>query len=106
MQGSLLVASLLSNIFVPVGQGGGVTSSLGFYHLVSEASELCSGVNGPTPSIAGWIGLEGDTDSNPKRSFFWYVCTLIVKERSDIDTIEYFHRYFHAESNPDDAPIM
>lgn len=46
---------------------------LGFYHLVSRADDLCVGVDGPTPSIAGWIGLEGDSDAKPKRSFFWYV---------------------------------
>lgn len=56
-----------------------------FYHQISQADELCIGPNGPSPSFAGWIGLKGDTDTNPKRSFFWY---------------------WHAEENSEDAPIV
>lgn len=55
---------------------------VGFYHLVSKADDLCVGVNGPAPSIAGWIGLTGDSDVKPKRSFFWYVrCVLFFFSR-------------------------
>lgn len=76
MQGSLFVTSFVLNLLVAVRQGDGITRDIGFYHSVSKADELCFGVHGPAPSIAGWIGLTGDTDANPKRSFFWCVPAL------------------------------
>ncbi|KAF5353251.1 hypothetical protein D9756_007776 [Leucocoprinus leucothites] len=66
-------------------ENNSTTLEFGFFHQVSKADELCVGVNGPASSFAGWIGLEGDSGKNPKRSFFWY---------------------WHAEEEPDDAPIV
>ncbi|KAJ7832993.1 Alpha/Beta hydrolase protein [Mycena leptocephala] len=43
-----------------------------FYHKISEVKGLCSGVTNRTTSHAGYIGLQGNTDETPKRSFFWY----------------------------------
>ncbi|KAJ3576051.1 hypothetical protein NP233_g684 [Leucocoprinus birnbaumii] len=54
-------------------------TNLGFFHQISQADELCVGGSGPAPSFAGWIGLDGDTG-------------LI--------------RYWHAEEDPDNAPIV
>ncbi|KAJ7748278.1 alpha/beta-hydrolase [Mycena maculata] len=57
-------------------------ASPSFYHHVRKAVKIC-----PNASVshAGHIGLQGDTEDVPKRSFFWY---------------------FEAEENPADAPII
>lgn len=105
MQGSLFVTSFVLNLLVTVGQGDGITGNLEFYHSVSKADELCLGVYGPAPSIAGWIGLNDDTDANPKRSFFWFVhVTPFDHEGVNVD--QFLGRYFHAEEDPETAPIM
>lgn len=78
MKGPLLVTSFLLNFLAVAGQGDTVTGDVGFYHLVSKADGLCTGVNGPAPSFAGWIGLEGDSDMKPKRSFFWCVLASVT----------------------------
>ncbi|KAJ7685955.1 alpha/beta-hydrolase [Mycena rosella] len=54
-----------------------------FYHNVRKPVGICANVS--SVSHAGHIGLKGDTNSAPKRSFFWY---------------------FEAEENPTDAPII
>ncbi|KAJ7452746.1 Alpha/Beta hydrolase protein [Mycena galericulata] len=54
-----------------------------FYHHVEKQVGICA--NSSAVSYSGHIGLHGDTESMPKRSFFWY---------------------FEAEENPDDAPII
>ncbi|KAF9002604.1 alpha/beta-hydrolase [Hymenopellis radicata] len=60
----------------------GPTRDLGsFYHNVSTTDAVCPGVE----THSGYIGLKGDSDKTPKRSFFWY---------------------FPAENNPDDAPVI
>ncbi|KAI0061082.1 alpha/beta-hydrolase [Artomyces pyxidatus] len=57
-----------------------------FYAHVTRPEGLCTGVNGRTfSSIAGHIGLKGDTEAHPKRSFFWF---------------------FEAEHDSDNAPII
>ncbi|KAJ6554249.1 Alpha/Beta hydrolase protein [Mycena capillaripes] len=56
-----------------------------FYHNVTEVQGVCVDVNNRTASYAGHIGLQGDSDKTPKRSFFWY---------------------FEAEQAPKTAPII
>lgn len=40
-----------------------------FYHTVNTHDDLCVG----GVSHSGYIGLQGDTEDTPKRSFYWYV---------------------------------
>ncbi|KAF8320085.1 alpha/beta-hydrolase [Clavulina sp. PMI_390] len=42
-----------------------------FYSSVKE-NDLCRGPYGNLTSFSGHIGLNGDSDDDPKRSFFWY----------------------------------
>ena len=43
-----------------------------FYSNITRVKdEICPSVQPGTPSYAGYIGLEGDSEENPKRSFFW-----------------------------------
>ncbi|KAI0062587.1 alpha/beta-hydrolase [Artomyces pyxidatus] len=57
-----------------------------FYAHVSRPEGFCTGVDGRTlSSFAGHIGLKGDTEDQPKRSFFWF---------------------FQAEHDSDNAPII
>ncbi|CAK5270086.1 unnamed protein product [Mycena citricolor] len=43
-----------------------------FFSHIAQPRGLCAGVNGPSVSHAGHIGLAGDSDADPKRSFFWF----------------------------------
>ncbi|KAJ7661957.1 alpha/beta-hydrolase [Mycena polygramma] len=56
-----------------------------FYHNITEVQDVCVGVSKQTTSYAGHIGLQGDNNKSPKRSFFWY---------------------FEAEEEPTSAPII
>ncbi|KAJ7174399.1 alpha/beta-hydrolase [Mycena filopes] len=56
-----------------------------FYHNISSVEGVCPSVKNSTVSYAGHIGLVGDTDTSPKRSFFWY---------------------FEAENNASSAPVI
>ncbi|KAI0310771.1 Alpha/Beta hydrolase protein [Amylostereum chailletii] len=56
-----------------------------FFSQISRMDDLCVGVTGPTPQHAGFIGLEGDTERTPRRSFFWY---------------------FEAEADAENAPLI
>jgi anti-sigma-K factor RskA len=38
-----------------------------FYANITSPQNIC----GNSPSHSGYIGLRGDSDRNPKRSFFW-----------------------------------
>ncbi|KAF7297878.1 SET domain-containing protein [Mycena chlorophos] len=42
-----------------------------FFYNISEPGELCPAVAGPGVSHAGYIGLKGDSEETPKKSFFW-----------------------------------
>ncbi|KAF9446918.1 alpha/beta-hydrolase [Macrolepiota fuliginosa MF-IS2] len=84
MKSFLVLASFLLNFFT-VDLTQAQDDALGFYHLVSDTTELCTGVKGPAPSFGGWIGLQGDSNAAPKRSFFWY---------------------FEAEEKPNEAPLV
>jgi hypothetical protein len=42
-----------------------------FYHNITEVQGVCIDVNNRTASFAGHIGLHGDSNDSPKRSFFW-----------------------------------
>ncbi|KIK71657.1 hypothetical protein GYMLUDRAFT_90523 [Collybiopsis luxurians FD-317 M1] len=61
------------------------SSSSFFYNISSAAGSLCPGVGFDTPSYSGYVGLEGDTKSSPRRSFSWY---------------------FGAESHDPNAPVI
>lgn len=53
-------------------QHGGVIELGPFYHSVKTHDDLCVG----GVSHSGYIGLNGDSEDTPKRSFFWCVtCT-------------------------------
>ncbi|KZV74022.1 alpha/beta-hydrolase [Peniophora sp. CONT] len=55
-----------------------------FFHTSARTDELCPSV-ADASSYSGWIGLEGDSDEVPKRSFYWL---------------------FEAEESPEDAPVI
>ncbi|EKM53883.1 uncharacterized protein PHACADRAFT_209728 [Phanerochaete carnosa HHB-10118-sp] len=52
-----------------------------FYHIVKTHDDLCVG----GVSHSGYIGLNGDNEDTPKRSFFWY---------------------FEAQHDPENAPVI
>ncbi|KAF7359783.1 SET domain-containing protein [Mycena venus] len=56
-----------------------------FYANITSPQNICPAVNGPVISHSGHIGLKGDSDDAPKRSFFWY---------------------FEAEHDAESAPII
>ncbi|KAJ4499916.1 hypothetical protein C8R41DRAFT_863576 [Lentinula lateritia] len=60
-------------------------TSLFFANLSVVTGSLCPGVGPDTPSYSGYIGSKHDTNSSPRRSFFWH---------------------FGAESHDPNAPIM
>lgn len=76
-----------------------------FANLSVVPGSLCPGVGPDTPSYSGYIGLKHDTNSSPRRSFFWYVfnSTYLCGEGS---YQRLFFRYFGAESHDPKAPIM
>ncbi|KAF7340163.1 SET domain-containing protein [Mycena venus] len=43
-----------------------------FYANITGQTNICASPYGPVVSHSGYIGLRGDTESTPKRSFFWY----------------------------------
>ncbi|VDC00294.1 unnamed protein product [Peniophora sp. CBMAI 1063] len=55
-----------------------------FFHTSTRTDELCPSVANAS-SYSGWIGLEGDSDETPKRSFYWL---------------------FEAEEDPENAPVI
>ncbi|KAJ7493836.1 alpha/beta-hydrolase [Mycena latifolia] len=77
---SFSLAFVLSTDYYPRVLG---SSSQSFYHNVRKPVGVCANVS--TVSHSGHIGLQGDTEGTPKRSFFWY---------------------FEAEENAADAPII
>lgn len=52
-----------------------------FYSNVTAHSDLCVGYYGEAVSRSGYIGLKGDSEENPKRSFFW----LFEAQNGDTD---------------------
>ncbi|EKM51076.1 uncharacterized protein PHACADRAFT_263045 [Phanerochaete carnosa HHB-10118-sp] len=48
---------------------GGIKELGPFYHSVMTHDDLCAG----GVSHSGYIGLQGDSEDTPKRSFFWCV---------------------------------
>ncbi|KAF7364772.1 SET domain-containing protein [Mycena venus] len=56
-----------------------------FFANITSPMNICSSPQGPAVSHAGYIGLKGDSETTPKRSFFWY---------------------FEAEHDAEDAPII
>ncbi|KAJ7738412.1 alpha/beta-hydrolase [Mycena metata] len=56
-----------------------------FYSSVTSPKDICPAVHGDAISHAGHIGLKGDSESEPKRLFFWY---------------------FEAEHDAENAPII
>ncbi|KAJ7153293.1 alpha/beta-hydrolase [Mycena filopes] len=46
------------------------TTTGSFYHKITRPGGICG--NASMVSYSGHIGLAGDTDAAPKRSFFWY----------------------------------
>ncbi|KAF7314768.1 SET domain-containing protein [Mycena kentingensis (nom. inval.)] len=42
-----------------------------FFVNITDPGDLCVAPAGPSVSRAGYIGLRGDTEESPKRSFFW-----------------------------------
>ncbi|KAJ6578012.1 alpha/beta-hydrolase [Mycena capillaripes] len=43
-----------------------------FYVKISSPKNICPASGGPAISHSGYIGLRGDSNAAPKRSFFWY----------------------------------
>ncbi len=44
-----------------------------FFYNITSPQGLCVSPTGHDVSHSGYIGLKGDTEDHPKRSFFWYV---------------------------------
>ncbi|KAJ7770966.1 alpha/beta-hydrolase [Mycena maculata] len=61
------------------------SSSNSFYVDITSPKTICPATEGPGISHAGYIGLHGDSEDAPKRSFFWY---------------------FEAEHDAENAPII
>ncbi|KAF8215058.1 alpha/beta-hydrolase [Mycena galopus ATCC 62051] len=43
-----------------------------FYVNITSPTNICTSPQGSSVSYSGYIGLEGDSETTPKRSFFWY----------------------------------
>ncbi|KAJ7094353.1 alpha/beta-hydrolase [Mycena epipterygia] len=43
-----------------------------FYANITSPTNICPATEGPGISHSGHIGLRGDSEAEPKRSFFWY----------------------------------
>ncbi|KAJ6508230.1 alpha/beta-hydrolase [Mycena sanguinolenta] len=43
-----------------------------FYADIATPANICPSPQGPSVSHSGYIGLKGDSETEPKRSFFWY----------------------------------
>lgn len=68
----LLTASFSDVIHLPDGWPGSWNDLDSFYSHISRPESVCTGVDGRAfSSYAGYIGLKGDSDASPKRSFFW-----------------------------------
>ena len=47
-----------------------------FFYTSTRTDELCPSVVNAS-SYSGWIGLDGDSEDTPKRSFYWLVFHLL-----------------------------
>lgn len=54
-----------------------------FYSSVKTHDDVCVG----GVSHSGYIGLKGDTEDTPKRSFFWYVIRSVLHVCSYLDHV-------------------
>ncbi|KAJ6582108.1 alpha/beta-hydrolase [Mycena capillaripes] len=71
--GSVAALALILNLLFLAGlTTADVQSAASFYHRVSDVKGVCAGVTNSSVSHAGHIGLHGDSEQSPKRSFFWY----------------------------------
>ncbi|KAF8206790.1 Alpha/Beta hydrolase protein [Mycena galopus ATCC 62051] len=68
----VLLAFILAALTVLSGQYSLHHQARAFYHNITQVQRVCVDVNNATASYAGHIGLVGDSDESPKRSFFWY----------------------------------
>ncbi|KZV81658.1 alpha/beta-hydrolase [Exidia glandulosa HHB12029] len=67
------------------GDGSGrAISTDSFFWTRNDASSLCPGERG-NASYSGYIGLNGDSDDSPRRSFYWF---------------------FEAQVDPENAPVV
>ncbi|KAJ6587794.1 alpha/beta-hydrolase [Mycena sp. CBHHK59/15] len=85
----VIVASFLASVFILWSRQSWDTlrqNHDSFYaKITTPPQSICPVSRGPGISYSGHIGLRGDSDSVPKRSFFWY---------------------FEAEEDAEDAPII
>lgn len=77
-------------------ESGGVLGP--FYHSIKTHDDLCVG----GISHSGYIGLKGDSEDTPKRSFFWCVVRLF----NICHSLNLAYRYFEAQNDPENAPVM
>ncbi|KAF8581120.1 alpha/beta-hydrolase [Ramaria rubella] len=68
----LLNLSLAATAAVSLRNRSSVANLPSFYAHVRSPHDICNSANGTGISHAGYIGLEGDDEAAPKRSFFWY----------------------------------
>jgi hypothetical protein len=71
-----------------------------FYYTVNTHDNLCLG----GLSHSGYIGLKGDSEHEPKRSFYWYVLERCCLVRRPLNA--QCVRYFEAQHDPENAPVM
>ncbi|KAJ7153222.1 alpha/beta-hydrolase [Mycena filopes] len=68
----LLLTLLLAASTLLFSRLGCTPTSRGFYHNVTAVQDVCVDIHNRSASHAGHIGLRGDSEKSPKRSFFWY----------------------------------
>ncbi|KAJ7709684.1 Alpha/Beta hydrolase protein [Mycena rosella] len=98
LAGALLTLTAIAAAAVCASIGFRYTASIGFrytqhrgtapskfYANVTQPRGICAGVRGDAASYAGYIGLAGDAEDTPRRSFFWL---------------------FEAEEDARDAPVI
>jgi hypothetical protein len=47
------------------------SKTAGFFANITSPTGICMSPQGLAVSHAGYIGLKGDSEAEPKRSFFW-----------------------------------
>lgn len=66
-----LIATFVLSAVVIAGQHLCSDPGDAFYASVTSPKTICSGINGTSISHSGYVGLNGDSEGKPKRSFYW-----------------------------------
>lgn len=78
-----------------------------FYSRVTRPRGICLGVRGDAPSYAGYIGLQGDTPDNHRRSFFWWLpASFVFLSHSSPQIIQAFRGRGRRGERPDHVHLL